>query len=203
MIGRRLAVRGLEALCRVMWGFPPTIIRLIVDHMGPLRAIGWFGAHMPRFLVSRVVLGPVRVHLACIVVSLRNSCAYCAYGHVYALELLYLRQHGRLFPIDATALDEWYGLDARTLRVRLRTALAAAGLHTEAIWVDRVVALAEGTQAPVDTAEARLAHVIRMADTASRIAAAGDVPPDEAHDPINKDADVKARHAALRSAAPI
>ena len=40
-----------------MWGFPPTIIRLVVDHMGPLRAIGWFGAHMPRFLASRVVLG--------------------------------------------------------------------------------------------------------------------------------------------------
>jgi hypothetical protein len=203
MIGKRLAVRGLEALCTAMWGFPPRIIGLVVDHMGPLRAIGWFGAHMPRFLVSRVVLGPVRVHLACIVVSLRNGCGYCAYGHVYALELLYLHQHGRLFPIDATALDEWYGLDARTLRVRLRSALAAAGLHKEAIWVDRMVALAEGTQTPVDAAEARLAHVIRMADTASRIAAAADAAPDEAHDPINKDAAVKARHAALRSAMPI
>jgi hypothetical protein len=203
MIGKRLAVRGLEALCRAMWGFPPRIIGLVVDHMGPLRAIGWFGAHMPRFLVTRVVLGPVRVHLACIVVSLRNGCGYCAYGHVYALELLYLHEYGRLFPIDATALDEWYGLDARTLRVRLRTALAAAGLHKEAIWVDRVVALAEGTQTPVDAAEARLAHVIRMADTASRIAAAADAAPDEAHDPINKDAEVKARHAALRSATPV
>ena len=116
MIGKRLAVRGLEALCRAMWGFPPTIIGLVVDHMGPLRAIGWFGAHMPRFLASRVVLGSVRVHLACIVVSLRNGCVYCAYGHVYALELLYLRQHGRLFPIDATALEGWYDLDPRTLR---------------------------------------------------------------------------------------
>jgi hypothetical protein len=203
MIGKRLAVRGLEALCRAMRGFPPTIVRLVVDHMGPLRAIGWFGTHMPRFLASRLVLGPVRVHLACIVVSLRNGCGYCAYGHVYALELLYLRQHGRLFPIDATALDEWYGLDPRALRVRLRTALATAGLHTEAIWVDRVVALAEGTQTPVDADEARLAHVIRMADTASRIAAAGNAAPDEAHDPINKDATVKARHATLRSAAAL
>ena len=203
MVGKRLAVRGLEALCRAMWGFPPTIIGLVVDHMGPLRAIGWFGAHMPRFLASRVVLGPVRVHLACIVVSLRNGCAYCAYGHVYALELLYLRQHDRLFPIDARALDEWYDLDARTLRVRLRTALANAGLHTEAIWVDRIVALAEGSQTPVDAAEVRLAHVIRMADTASRIAAARNATPDEAHDPVNKDAAVKARHAELRSAAAI
>jgi len=203
MLGKRLAVRGLEALCTMMWGFPPTIITLIVDHMGPLRAIGWFGAHMPRFLASRVALGPVRVHLACIVVSLRNGCGYCAYGHAYALELLYLRQHGRLFPLDAKALDEWYGLDARSLRSRLRTVLVTAGLHAEAIWVDRVVALAEGTQTPVDAAEARLAHVIRMADTASRIAAADNAVPDEAHDPVNKDAAVKARHAALRFAASI
>jgi hypothetical protein len=203
MIGKRLAVRGLEALCRVMWGFPPTIITLIVDHMGPMRAIGWFGTHMPRFLASRVVLGPVRVHLACIVVSLRNGCGYCAYGHVYALELLYLRQHGRLFPLDAKALDEWYGLDARALRNRLRTVLVTAGLHTEAIWVDRMVALAEGSQTPVDAAEVRLAHVIRMADTASRIAATDNATPDEAHDPVNKDAAVKARHATLRSATPI
>jgi hypothetical protein len=143
------------------------------------------------------------VHLACIVVSLRNGCGYCAYGHVYALELLYLRQHGRLFPLDAKALDEWYGLDARALRNRLRTVLVMAGLHTEAIWVDRMVALAEGSQTPVDAAEVRLAHVIRMADTASRIAAADNAAPDEAHDPVNKDAAVKARHAALRSATPI
>ncbi len=203
MIGKRLAVRGLEALCRMMWGFPPTIITLIVEHMGPLRAICWFAGHMPRLLAARVAVGPVRVHLACIVVALRNGCAYCAYGHVYALELLYLRQHGRLFPLDAKALDQWYGLDARTLRNRLRTVLAAAGLHTEAIWVDRMIDLADGSQLPVDAAEARLAHVMRMADTASRIAVARDAPPDEAHDPINKDTAVKTRHAALRAATPI
>ena len=65
------------------------------------------------------------------------------------------------------------------------------------------MALAEGSQTPVDAAEVRLAHVIRMADTASRIAAAGNAAPDEAHDPVNKDAAVKARHAELRSAAAI
>jgi len=81
--------------------------------------------------------------------------------------------------------------------------LANAGLHTEAIWVDRIVALAEGSQTPVDAAEVRLAHVIRMADTASRIAAAGNATPDEAHDPVNKDAAVKARHSELRAAAAI
>ena len=201
MIGKRLTVRALEALCGVMWGFPPTIISLIVDHMGPLRALAWFVANMPRYLISTAVLGAIRAHLACAVVSIRNGCIYCAHGHVYALELLYLRQHGRLFPLDATALDEWFTLDARALRLRLHAVLASAGLHTEAIWADRIVALADGPQLPVDAAEARIAHLLRMATTMNRIAVSGGARPDEAHDPVNKDATVKARHAALRAAA--
>jgi hypothetical protein len=203
LIGRRLTVRGLETLCGVMWGFSPQFITQVVDHMGPLRALGWFCANMPRYLVSMWLLGATRAHLACIVASLRNGCLYCAYGHVYALELLYLREHGRLFPLDATTLDEWLGLDARALRARLRAVLVEAGLHTEVIWADRILALAEGPQQPVDATEARLAHILRMATTMNRIAISGGATPDEAHDPVNKDAAVKTRHAALRAAATI
>ena len=104
------------------------------------------------------------------VTSLRNGCIYCAHGHVYALELLYVRDHGRLFPIDANALDEWFGLDARALRRKLHAALAEAGLHTEVIWADRIVALADGSQQPVDGDEARIVHLMRMADTMNEIA---------------------------------
>ena len=42
-----------------------------------------------------------------------------------------------------------------------------------------------------------------MADTMNRIAVSGGATPDEAHDPVNKNAAVKARHAALRAAAAI
>ena len=201
MTAQRLVVRGLEAMCTVMWGFPPTIIALIVDHMGTVGAIRWFVANMPRYLVSTALLGPIRAHLACLVTSLRNGCIYCAHGHVYALELLYLRDHGRLFPIDASSLDEWFGLDGRALRRKLHAALSEAGLHAEVIWADRIVALADGSQQPVDGDEARIVHLMRMADTMNEIAVSGGIRPEEAQDPVNKNTAVKARHAALRAAA--
>ncbi|HEY0813248.1 MAG TPA: hypothetical protein VGE11_08185 [Pseudonocardia sp.] len=190
-------------MCGLMWGFPPRIIALAVDHMGPTRALVWFATNMPRYLVTTAVLGPVRVHLACVVAALRNGCAYCAYANVYALELIYFRERGRLFPWDAAALDSWLHLDPRTMRQRLHGVLVEAGLHNEAMWADRILALADGSQQPVDAAEARLAHILGMATTMSQIAVAGGAVPDQAHDPVNKNAEIKSQHAALRAASSI
>ena len=174
MIGKRLAVRGLEALCRVMWGFPPTIISAGRRPHGPAagdRLVRREHAPLPGLDAS--CSGRSASTWPASSSSLRNGCVYCAYGHVYALELLYLRQHGRLFPIDASGARRV--VRPRRPRPARPPAHRAgeAGLHTEAIWVDRIVALAEGSQTPVDAAEARLAHVIRMADTVSRIAGCG------------------------------
>lgn len=203
MNGKRLTVRGLESMCAVMWGFPPVIIALIVDDMGAPRAMRWFLANMPRYMISTALLGPVRTHLACVVASLRNGCVYCAYGHVYALELIYLRERGKLFPLDAGALDPWLGLDARAMRRRLHAVLVEAGLHAEALWADRMLLLSDGPQLPVDAEEARVVHLMRMATTMNKIAIAGGAQPDEAHDPVNKNAAIKSRHAALRASSSI
>jgi hypothetical protein len=64
-----------------------------------------------------------------------------------------------------------------------------------------MVALADGSQQPVDGSEARIVHLMRMASTMNKIAISGGVQPEEAQDPVNKNAAVKARHAALRAAA--
>jgi hypothetical protein len=198
--GKRLVVLALEGMCKIIWGFPPTLIALMVDDMGTGTALMWFMTNMPRFMISRAVLGPVRVHLTCIITSLRNSCIYCAYGHAYALELIYLRDHGRLFPMNVGLLDDWLGIDPRVLRRRLHAVLVEAGLHAETIWADRIIALADGDQQPVDATEARIAKLMRMVTTMNVIANAADATPQEAHDPVNKNAAVKARHAALRAA---
>jgi AhpD family alkylhydroperoxidase len=196
-----LAERLLDRACRAMWGFSPSIVPVMVAARGPLGALRWFGVHMPRFLASMRVLGPVRAHLAVVVVSLRNDCLYCAHGHVYALELLHLRDHDRPFPLDRASLPDWLGLDDRTLRRRLHAVLAEAGLHVEAIWADRVLDLASGRQQPLDAAEARLAHIVRMVGSMNAVSLAAGPALDEAHDPVNKDVAVKARHAALRAPA--
>lgn len=199
MHGKQVVVRVLEGLCRLLWGFPPAVIPVIVDRMGPLPALHWFAANMPRFLVSMRVLGPVRIHLACVVVSVRNGCLYCAHAHAYALELIHLRDRDELFPLDARTLDGWIGLDARTVRNRLRAVLEEAGLHAEALWVERIIALTEGVQEPVDAAEARIAHIVQMVRTMNGIANAAEMPLDRgAHDPVNKNVAIKTRHRALR-----
>lgn len=200
MSARRLVLCLLHGMCRLLWGFAPPIVELIVEDRGTVRALRWFCATMPRFLVSLRVLGPVRVHLACVVVSLRNGCLYCAYSHVYALELIHLRDTGRLFPIDARRLTGWVGLDDRSLRRRLHAVLVHAGLHLEAMWTDRVIGIADGSQQPVDSAEVRLAHLARMVTAMNTVAIAAGAEPVGAHDAVNKDRRVKLAHAALRGA---
>jgi hypothetical protein len=195
----RLITRAIWTMCRALWGFSPRMIPHIVRRMGPVRALGWFAANFPRYLVTLRVLGPTRFHLACMAISLHNSCTYCAFGHAYALELVYLRDRDRLFPLDARTLAGWLDLEPRELERRLHGVLCEAGLHVEALWVDRTLALATGTQSPIDRPEARIAHLVRMLGTINAIASESQVEPDEAQNPVNKDRVIKAKHAELRA----
>jgi AhpD family alkylhydroperoxidase len=195
----RLVTRAIWTMCRALWGFSPRMIPHVVHAMGPLRATVWFAANFPRYLVTLQVLGPTRFHLACLAISLHNNCTYCAFGHAYSLELVHLRDRGRLFPLDAATLAGWLDLEAHELQRRLRFVLQEAGLHVEALWVDRTLALAGDRQPPVDATEARIVHLVRMLGTINRIAVANQVEPDEAQNPVNKNAAVKARHAELRA----
>jgi hypothetical protein len=195
----RAVIRLLQAGCRLMWGFSPRMIPVIVAAMGPWGALGWFAANMPRYLVSMAVLGAQRTHLAGLVTSLHNGCHYCAYGHGYALELLYLRDRDRLFPLDARTLEGWLHLEPRRLDEKLQDVLRSAGMAQDAMWVDTTLGLLRGEQSPVDGDEFRLAHLVRMFTRMNEIAVAADcTEPDQAQNPVNKDAAVKARHSALR-----
>ncbi|MGI5130718.1 hypothetical protein ACQEVB_28200 [Pseudonocardia sp. CA-107938] len=201
MMGRGgLVVRLIGRMCSAMWGFTPDVIPEIVVAMGAWRAIGWFMANFPRYLVTLYVLGPIRTHLACLAISLVNGCTYCAYGRAHALELIYLRDRGRLLPVDAYTLSSWHDVPLRELSARLRGMLEEAGLHAEVIWVERTIAFSTGDADPINPSEARLAHLCRMLGTMNRIAIAAGVQPDQAHDMINKDVALKARLAELQSA---
>lgn len=196
-----LVTRVLHALCRALWGYSPRMIPHIVHRMGPVRAVVWFAANMPRYLMTMHVLGPLRFHLACMAISLHNNCTYCAFGHAYALELIYLRDRDRLFPVDARTLARWLDLPPRELTRRLHAVLREAGLPVEALWVDRTLTLAGGDHQPMDEQEARIAHLVHMLATMNRIAIESGVEPDEAQNPINKDTAIKERCAALRATA--
>jgi hypothetical protein len=193
------AVALLEALGKQLWGFGPRLMSAIVADLGPIKALTWFAANMPRYERTVRVLGPLRTHLACTVISLHNGCRYCSFGHAYAAELVYLKQRGRGFPVDAATICEWTGLPRAALRDRMCDVLQRADLHAEVLWVDRTLALARGEQRAVDRHEARIAHLVRMFAQLNAVGIAGQVEPDEAHDPLNKDQALKARNAELRA----
>lgn len=195
----RFAVRVLEGLGKQLWGFPPRLMGPIVSQLGATQALGWFLRNMPRYERTLRSLGPLRTHLVCALISLRNGCRYCSFGHLYAVELIYLDQRGRLFPVDARSVSEWVDLNPHELRRRIVQVLQQADLHGEVLWVDSALALAGGTQRPVDAQEARISHLASMFRVLNDVGIEGRVEPDEAHDPLNKDVGLKERHRALRA----
>jgi hypothetical protein len=97
-------------------------------------------------------------------------------------------------------VPDWIGLPPAELRRRMVEVLQQADLHSEMLWVDTTLALATGAQRPVDAREARIAHLVSMFRVLNDAGIAGDVEPDEAHDPLNKDVRLKSRHRELRAA---
>jgi hypothetical protein len=196
----RFVTRLLEAMCQVVWGFAPRMISHIVSRLGPGHAVLWVSASMPRMLWTTHVLGPIRTHLAAMAISLYYGCTYCAYGHAFALELIYLRDRGHLFPVDAHTLATWWGVEPHVLARRLRTLLQDAGLHSETLWVDRTLELVAGA-APSDADDVRITHLVRMLGLMTRIAIDAGIEPDEAQNSINKNVALKKRYEELRASA--
>jgi hypothetical protein len=197
----RLAVRVLEGLGRQLWGFPPRLIAGIVAELGDLEALTWFAYNMPRYECTLRLLGPLRTHLACTVISLHNGCRYCSFKHASALEHVHLEQQGTLFPSDAHAMTEWIGLGPGALRQRIVEVLERAGLHGEVLWVDRTLALAVGSHGPVDADEARIAHLVRMVGVLNAVGMTYGVAPDATHEPAHEDRASTEPQAALRESA--
>jgi hypothetical protein len=196
----RFAVSVLERIGQRLWGFPPRLMGPIVAQLGALPALGWFALNMPRYERTLRTLGPLRTHLACTLISLHNGCRYCSFGHLYAVELIHLEQRGELFPLDARSVPEWIGLSPAELRRRMVEVLQKADLHAEVRWVDTTLALTGGSQRPVDPQESRIAHLVSMFRVLNDVGIAGDVEPDEAHDPLNKNVRLKSHHTELRAA---
>lgn len=196
----RLAVLVLEAIPRHLWGFRPRLMPVIVQRLGGVRAVGWFLWNMPRYERTRTTFGAVRTHLLSSTISLINGCRYCTFGHAYALQLIYLRERDQLFPLDEHEITGLHGLERAQLRAQLVSTLRLAGLADEVPWVERLFALAAEERRAADRDDARIAHLVRMFGVLNTCGIAGSVQPDQAHDPVNKDAALKARYQRLRAA---
>jgi hypothetical protein len=188
----------LEGIGRRLWGFPPNLMRPIVDQLGPGHALSWFVSNMPRYEKTLSTYGPLRTHLLAMTVSLANGCPYCSYGHAFAFELAYFRTYDLLFPLDEDQIVALHGRDPSLIEERLRAALASTPLIDEAVWTERMVALIGGAE-PAGADDARLAHLVSMFGVLNSCGIAANTPRDQAHDPLNKDTGLKARYVAVRS----
>lgn len=198
----RGATAMLESMAKQRWGYPPRLMAATVAELGPLRALWWFAWNLPRYHRTLSTFGEVRAYLLCLAISLVNGSAYCVSCYTYALQLAYLRKHGRLFPLDESAIDDLRGLPPAVIRSRLSEATHRAALHGEVRFLDRAVTLAlEADPRPTDTDEVRIAHLVRMFRDLSLIAIATGIAPDEAPTPLNKDRGLKVRYAEMRAAA--
>jgi alkylhydroperoxidase family enzyme len=199
---KRVVTVVLERLGMHLWGFPPRLMAPIVVQLGPLRALAWFAWNMPRYERTLKEFGAVRTHLICTAISLVNGCRYCGYGHGYALQLAYLREHHRLFPLSEHTMGLLRGLPPGVIRHRMAGAAQRAGLHSEVRWVERAIALTlADDRRPTDDDDVRISHLVRMFGVLNSVGISDDTEPDQAHTPLNKDRALKQRYARLRAAA--
>lgn len=196
---RRGATGMLESLGTRRWGYPPRLMAPVVAQLGAVRALCWFGWNMRRYEHTMAVFGPVRTYLLCVAISVINDCEYCTYAYAGALELAYLDEHGRLFPLSEHAINALRGKSPATIRHCLNKATRAAGLRADTWWLNRTITLVLAPdQRPTDPEDVRLCHLVGMFSKLNAIAIASGITPDEAPTPLNKNAALRHRYALLR-----
>ncbi|GAA5162095.1 hypothetical protein GCM10023321_47170 [Pseudonocardia eucalypti] len=196
----RAVTRLLEGVCTLLWGFPPRLIAPAVGQLGPWRALGWFLGNMPRYERTLATFGPIRTHLLCVAISLVNGCQYCTHGHARALELAYLREHDRLFPLDELGFARLCGLGPAAIRHDLVHAAQRAGLHRDVRALERALTLVGAEQlGATDEDDLRIIHLVRMFGVLTSVGIRHRLAPDEAHSPLNRDHLLKQRYDALRA----
>jgi hypothetical protein len=194
----RMATAVLSGVAKSLWGFAPNLMPHIVEQKGPVSALSWFVRNMPRYEQTRTALGPIRTHILCTAISVLNGCRYCTYGHAYALELCYLIEHGTLFPLDEEQIVGLSKLSEQDMVAQFQQALLVAGLPHEVEVLHRLLQLRSRTVAPLDAHDRRLQHLIDMLAVLNSCGIRGKIPPDQAHDPINRNLSIKQRYAEAR-----
>ncbi len=194
---QRMAVGILRGLTTKIWGAPPFLLPQIVEHLGPFGALSWFAKNLPEYEAILKDWGPLRTHLLCVEASLLNGCSYCVHAHAYAFQLHYFRDKGRLFPLDEHQLIALRDGSDAELRDAVKAALVAGQMPEEEALFDRLWRLKlEGE--PADDTDRRIGHLLKMFEMLNFCGINSRTPFDHAHDPINKDAELKLRYAEAR-----
>lgn len=196
--GDKAATRILETVSGSLWDLKANLMSDIVDQHGAGRSLAWFAANMPKYEKILKVWGPLRTHYLASAISIINGCGYCTYGHAYAFNLHFFEQRNELFPLSEEDLRDAKALGAQEAEALLAGALVDGDMADEVEWLTRTVGIMESRTAS-DADDERLLHLVEMFAWLNSCGVKGDTEPDEAHDPINKNGDLRRRYHEARS----
>ena len=196
----------LEKLGQHLWGFKPRLMAHLVNKKGSATSLSWFARNMPAYQRILKTWGPTRTHLVSMTTSLINGCPYSTFGHAYSVQLHYLKNTGKLFPLSDEAILSMTTLPRDQIIEQLCTALRAADLQEEIPIVCRTNELMPNANIagnPVNSNpyDKNILKLVSMFAELDSFGVVNTVEPDEAHDPINKNAELKVRYEQLRGSA--
>ncbi len=206
-VGDKAAIKTLQAVSGGLWNLKANLMVDIVDQHGPARSLGWFATNMPKYERILKRWGPLRTHYLASVISALNGCGYCTYGHAYAFNLHFFDRQGRVFPLDEDQMMNAGSLDRHSIVSLFQSALNAGGMSEEIPWVERTIELYDSRVANTAHAEAddageaddkAIFHLVDMFAWLNACGIQGGTEPDEAHDPINKNTELRTRYETAR-----
>lgn len=190
----------LEQVGQRLWGFKPNLMADIVEQHGPATSLGWFARNMPGYEKILKDWGPIRTHLVATVASTLTGCRYCTFGHGYALELHYFKIHDRLMSVDEREIEDWCDVqDGDVVVAGFRRMLIDSDLESELPILDRLVELRAGGHPTQSADDQHATHLLKMFEFLNSCGIRAATDTDEAHDPINKDAELRREYASRRA----
>lgn len=214
-LGRRLALRGLHAASRLLAGYAAPLVDEVVRRHGLRGATARLRQLQAIVDAIEARIGERDAHLVIGWASLWNGCRFCALGHVHAANLAHFRDTGELFPLDEDDLARRLHTDSDAqLLAHLRAALGERHPATLAR-LERLYQLKAGhvphpalvPDAPPthDRDDDVLALAITTYDWLNPYSLAADEGPPEliALSPLQRDRDLRRRHATARAAARV
>ena len=198
----KLATTILETVSRSLWGLKANLMSDIVERHGARETLKWFASNMATYEKILKSWGPLRTHLLAVAISASNGCQYCTYGHAYAYQLHWFEQFDELFPLDEHEMTALGALDQDDVIDALDAALSRAGgrrADEDRYWLARLVSiLDEPNLATREQGDVWIAHLIEMFGFLNSCGIDAQTAPDEAHDPINKDLELRSRYDKRR-----
>ncbi len=183
---KTIAIKVLESLGTLLWGFKPNLMKDVVEMHGGVRSLVWFARNMPKYEKILKAWGAERTHLLIVAISGINGCPYCLYGHALSFQLHYYKNTGLLFPIDEFEMIEFTHKTEKEIILDLRIAYENTNLIQEKKDLERLICIKKNPNVVDTKDDDNIKYLIHMFEFLNMCGIQYQTPPDFAHDPINK-----------------